>query len=156
MGPGSVLFNGDELLSSFQDLGEEGIGYIGWEGSDIDAFAPPVPLPGIGGTPWSFVFESETALWVADSSAVSIAHVYPYTFSGTEWVKGPGVRFGTDPNPCVSVTGTFDGADWILVGVTNVRSGGIYNVYRYNATSGAQAVLFRSSPSATPSPSPAR
>ena len=133
-GPGVVSFSGGQLYGSFSDPTQSLYGIVSFGATQA------TPFPGIAGEPWTFVLQSTTQIWVADATALNVAHVYPYTLVGSTWVQGTGVRFFTDPNPCFSITGQVNGdGHWIIVGVTATNG---YTVYQYDATTAATTVIY--------------
>jgi hypothetical protein len=128
------VFNG-------QLYGSDGAADAGWNdvfaiGSGLPTInaQTSVPLSGTLGTPWTFVFENVTSLYVADTSLTASYNVVHYTFSGFAWETAGTVLFAAGV-PVYSIAGRTETLGFAVYGATPVA------IYRYDATSGAVTLV---------------
>ena len=144
-GAGAVSIYNGQLYASFQDSVGAGTGIYTLGTTNLPTSGTPTSsiLPGTAGTPWSFIFQSPTVLWVADSSAVANMHIVQYTYSPTKasWVAAlTGPLFPTS-DAVYSITGRFEGASWILYAVSVSKANAGSGIYKWNTTSGTATTI---------------
>ena len=138
-GVGSTSLYGGQLYATFQDSGRAGLYSIGG-GLQTTGTLAATQLPGIaGGTPWSFVFQSSTSLWLADSSNLAVAHIYNWAKSGASWSQASAVLFST-ALPVYSITGRpeLSGSTFVLYAVACSTTSDAYSVWKYDTVSTVQ------------------
>jgi hypothetical protein len=124
-----------------QLYGSDGAADAGWNevfaiGSGLPTFQTQtcVPLSGTSGTPWTFVFENVTSLYVADTSSTTAYNLVHYTFGGSAWETAGTVLFAAGV-PVYSIAGRTETLGFAVYGATPVA------IYRYDAATGAVTLV---------------
>ena len=146
------VFNG-QLYASFQDTAGPGLYTIG-SGVGATGATTPTALSGFttAGTPWGFVFQSSTSVWVADSANVGTAHIFNWQATAGVWSQISGVHIIGEANPVYSITGRVEAAtgDFVLFAVAVSLSSDYSKVYRYDTVTGTTTVLASTSGNGAP------
>ena len=128
------VFNGQVYgTDSSSDSGYNGVFSIG---SGLPAATvSATSLPGtVTGSPWGFVFENTTSLWLADDTAPASYNVRQWMLSGSAWSVRSSVTWGSVA--VYSIAGRAEaGSGFVLYGTTPTT------LYRYVPATGASTAL---------------
>ena len=104
-------------------------------GLPLNAGPPSLLFKATTLSPWTFVFESASSVWFADTQTSATANVIHYTLSGSTWAKaGSGVSFepGVD---MYSIAGRAESGQFIVYALSPMR------VWRYETTTTLKTVV---------------